>query len=53
IGFAHEAMKNDSSIAREINIPGHEKIHAVIALGYPNEMYQSITGRKKPVTRFI
>ena len=53
IGFAHEAMKNDSSIAKKINIPDYEKIHAVIALGYPNEMYQSITGRKKPVTRFI
>ena len=53
IGFAHQAMKNDSSIAKKLNIPGNEKIHAVIALGYPNERYQTITGRKTPVTRFI
>ena len=53
IGFAREAMKNDPSIAKKMNIPDHEKIYAVIALGYSNEKYQSITGRKKPVTRFF
>lgn len=52
IGFAVEAMKADKSIKQKLNIPGREKIHAVIALGFPDESYERITGRKKPVIRF-
>jgi nitroreductase/NAD-dependent dihydropyrimidine dehydrogenase PreA subunit len=52
IGFAVEALKADKSIQEKIDIPEKEKIHAVIALGYPNEKYRTITGRKKPVIRF-
>jgi len=51
IGFAVEAMKADPGIAKKMNISG-EKIHAVIGLGYPDESYLRITGRKKPVIRF-
>lgn len=53
IGFAYQAMKNDASIARTMKIPLNEKIHAVVALGYPRERYETITGRKKPITRII
>jgi nitroreductase/NAD-dependent dihydropyrimidine dehydrogenase PreA subunit len=52
IGFAVEAMKNDKTIQKKIDIPGTEKIYAVIALGYPDEKYRHITGRKKPLIRF-
>ena len=53
IGFAHQAIKNDPSIAQELNIPKNEKIHAVIAVGYPDERYKTITGRKKPIINFL
>ncbi len=52
IGFAVEAMKADPGIGKKLNIPAGEKIHAVIALGHPDESYQRITGRKTPVIRF-
>lgn len=52
IGFAVEAMKADPSIKTYLDIPVKEKVHAVIALGYPDESYQRITGRKKAVIRF-
>ena len=53
IGFAVKAMERDPSIAKKMNIPNHEKVYAVIAMGYPDEKYQTITGRKKPITRFF
>lgn len=52
IGFVVEAIKADRSIRKQLDIPSREKIHAAIALGYPDETYQRITGRKKPVIRF-
>ncbi len=52
IGFAVEAMKADRSIGEKLDIPTGEKTHAVIALGYPDESYERITGRKKPLIRF-
>ena len=53
IGFAQQAMKNDPSIAKALNIPKNEKTEAVIAIGYPDEKYRTITGRKKPVMNFL
>jgi nitroreductase/NAD-dependent dihydropyrimidine dehydrogenase PreA subunit len=52
IGFAVEAMKADKTIQKKMDLPHGERIHAVIALGYPNETYRRITGRKKPIIRF-
>ncbi|WDP88339.1 MAG: nitroreductase family protein [Desulfobacter sp.] len=52
IGFAVEAMKADPSIGKKMNIPAKEPIHAVVGLGYPDESYLRVTGRKKPVIRF-
>lgn len=49
IGFAIEAMRRDRSIVRGLGIPDQETAHAVIALGWPDETYQRVAGRK-PVT---
>ena len=52
IGFAVHAMKRDITIKRFIGIPDDEKVYSVIALGYPNEVYQHVAGRKKCVQRY-
>jgi nitroreductase/NAD-dependent dihydropyrimidine dehydrogenase PreA subunit len=53
IGFAVSAMKRDSSIQRAVGIPEEEEIHAVIALGYTEEVYLRVTGRKKVTPRYF
>lgn len=53
IGYAVAAIKKDPSIQQSIGIPPVEKIHAVIALGYPNEVYQRVAGRKKVTPRYF
>ena len=52
IGYAVAAMKKDPSIKQSIGIPSEEEIHAVIALGYPEEVYQRVAGRKKVLPRY-
>ena len=53
IGFVIEAMRRDKSIARMLGLPDHETAHAVIALGWPNETYQRVAGRKPAVIRYM
>ena len=53
IGFAVQAMKHEKSITRKLFIPDEEDVHAVIALGWPDETYQKVCGRKKPVIRYF
>ena len=53
IGYAVAAMKKDRSIQRSIGIPAEEEIHAVIALGYTDEVYQRPAGRKKVTPRYF
>lgn len=53
IGYAVAAMKKDSSIQQAMGIPSEEDIHAVIALGYPDEVYQRLAGRKKVTPRYF
>lgn len=47
IGFAVEAMRRRKGIQQAMGIPGEEEIYAVIALGYPDEKYCRVAGRKK------
>jgi len=46
IGFAVEAMRRRKSIKRCLDIDDKEEIYAVIALGYPDEHYDCVAGRK-------
>jgi len=53
IGFAVEAMKIDPRIKKAVGLSRKEKIHSVIALGYPRIKYQRTTGRRKVEPRFL
>lgn len=53
IGMAVEAMKRDRSIPRLLGIPREETTHVVIALGHPDEEYQTPAGRKSIVPRYF
>ena len=52
IGFVIEAMRRDPTIARSLGIPDHEIPYAVVALGWPDEGYQRVAGRKTVVMRY-
>jgi hypothetical protein len=52
IGYVVAPMAADRSIQKKLGIPDSETIHAAVALGYPKETYQRITGRKPPTIRF-
>ncbi len=53
IGFAVEAIRNDPTIQQFLAIPPEETICSVIAIGYPHEEYEGLTGRKKVVMRYF
>ena len=53
IGFAVIPMIKDIQIKRSLGIPDNEKVHAVIALGYPEERYLKVAGRKRYVQRYF
>jgi nitroreductase/NAD-dependent dihydropyrimidine dehydrogenase PreA subunit len=53
IGFAVVAMKRDPSIQRAVGIPAEEEVRAVIAIGYSDEVYERIAGRKKVTQRYF
>ncbi|MGD8881578.1 MAG: nitroreductase family protein [Desulfobacterales bacterium] len=52
IGFAVEAIRNDPTIKHHLKIPNEETVYAVIAIGYPDEEYKVLAGRKKVVMRY-
>ena len=53
IGFAVEALARDKKIKRQLGIPAEEKIHAVIALGWPAIKYQRPTARRRIPLRVV
>ncbi|TSA47743.1 MAG: 4Fe-4S dicluster domain-containing protein [Deltaproteobacteria bacterium] len=52
IGFAVIPMMKDIQVKRSLGIPDSEKVHAVIALGYPEERYLKVAGRKRYIQRY-
>ena len=53
VGFAVEAMKNDAGIQQFLKIPAEETVCSVIAIGYPDETYTGLTGRRKVLMRYV
>ena len=53
IGFAVNAIANDSKLKKDLGIEKNEAIYAAIALGYPNEKFRKLTIRKKIIPRYI
>lgn len=53
IGFAVKAMNKDRRIATFVNIPDDEEAYAVIAVGYPDEKYRRVAGRKPVLLRYF
>ena len=53
IGFAVEAIQKDSAIQQFLKIPPEETVYSVIAIGYPDETYVGLAGRKKFVMRYF
>jgi nitroreductase/NAD-dependent dihydropyrimidine dehydrogenase PreA subunit len=51
IGYAAAAMNRDPAIQASIGMPPSETVHAVIAVGWPDETYHRLTGRKAPIVR--
>lgn len=52
IGFVIEAMQRDKQINRFVGLPDNETPYAVIALGYPDERYERISGRHSAAIRY-
>lgn len=52
IGFAVAALERQPKLKDGLGIPREEKVYAVIALGWPAEKYQRLSGRKKALIRF-
>jgi nitroreductase len=53
VGFAVEALRQAPRIQRTLGIPASEKVHAVIALGYPDVRYGRQAGRRRIEPRII
>lgn len=53
IGFAVEAIRRRKDIRQMMGILTGEEVYAVIALGYPDEQYSRVAGRKKIRPRII
>lgn len=51
VGLALAAFRNEPSVATALDLPPGEVVHSVIAVGYPDEIYQRQTGRAEPEIR--
>ncbi|MCB2184722.1 MAG: nitroreductase family protein [Desulfobulbaceae bacterium] len=53
IGFAVEAIRRESDLKKHLMLAADEEIYSVIALGYPQEKYSTVTGRKSIEPRIL
>ncbi len=53
VGFVVSAMNKDRKICDYFGLPDDESVYAVIAVGYPDEEYATVTGRKPAAIRTV
>lgn len=53
IGFAVSAIRRAPEIKLTVGIPADETVYAVIALGWPDEKYYGLAGRKPAIVRYF
>jgi nitroreductase/NAD-dependent dihydropyrimidine dehydrogenase PreA subunit len=53
VGYAVKVMRQERQMCRFVGMPDNETPYAVIALGYPNEHYASIAGRRHMAMRYF
>lgn len=53
IGYAVAAMKEDKRIAADLGLRKDEVVHAVVAVGHPDEKYRTVSGRLTPLVRMV
>lgn len=51
IGFAVSAIAHEPRLKAFLKIPGHEAVYAAIAVGFPDERFQRLAGRKTAPVR--
>lgn len=52
IGYAVAAMEHDRRVLAAAGVPAGERVHAVIALGWPAVRFVRPVGRRRPVVRY-
>lgn len=53
VGYVVEVLKNKPALGHGLGLRQDEKIYAVIALGWPREKYERLTGRRAPTLRWL
>ena len=52
IGYAVSAMDHDRRVAAAVGVPQRERVHAVVALGWPGVSFARPTTRRRPLVRY-
>lgn len=52
IGYAASAMDHDRRVAAAAGVPAEERVHAVVALGWPKVAFVRPTTRRRPQVRY-
>ncbi len=53
IGYAVAAMAQGTDMQCRLGMTSREKVYAVIAIGHPNEKYETVAGRKQATLRYF
>jgi len=53
IGFVVEAARRDQTIGATLGLEKHQRIYSVIAVGYPDVVYQRPAGRKPVAPQYV
>lgn len=53
IGYVVEAARRDPRVLDALAMPHAETLHAVIALGWPDERWERCAGRRMPPVRYV